>query len=429
MIFNFIFTILKGLIWLILKLFFRLRIQGTEFFPTKGGALLIANHVSLLDALIISVSVPRQVRFVMLKNVYDNPSLNWLFRMFKMVPVPNARTKDALEEFNNICQAVINQGDVLCIFPEGQLSKNGHLHGFKKGVEHIMAGVSAPVIPMHMDGLHGVSWSFSINDGKFIRPKLPVRRPTIRIKIGKPEHSKPSSQLLRSAVLELQTASLAEKVQDFKRFKTFENQSEATIAQVLGLKKVLPIRNGISVLNLLHSAPLSNVVSLLHNTVKSFQLCDTTQFKAQANEAWIKQKDIKVLLLDADDVASTFAAHPILSTQLELLFVNGRIEDENLYQSIADNNVLVLESLVYQDLIISVNIPDLETTDITGKKIVQKGHKIASFGRTIPGWAVKNAPEGLLIKGLGFENTQEWQQTSLPISVDEEGFLIRTNNN
>lgn len=428
MISNFIFSILKGLIWLILKLFFRLRIQGSEYIPKDQGALLIVNHVSLLDALIISVSVPRPVRFVMLKNVYDKPSLNWLFRMFKMVPVPNARTKDALEEFNSICQEVINQGDVLCIFPEGQLSKNGHLHGFKKGVEHIMAGVSAPVIPMHMDGLHGISWSFSINDGKLIRPKLPVRRPTIRIKIGKPELSKPSAQVLRSAVLELQTASLWEKALDFKRFKTFENQTSSTIAQVLGLKKVLPIRNGIAVLNLMHSAPLSNVVTLLHNTLKNFTFYDQEKGKHSLSEKWIIDQNIKVVLIEADEVAATFEKFPILKSQLELLFVKGRIEDENLFNYLSTSNLLILESLVYQDMIISVNIPDLETIDITGKKIVQKGHKMASFGRTIPGWAVMNDTEGLLIKGIGFENIHEWKKTHLPILVDEEGFLIKNNN-
>jgi len=146
----------RFIIYLIAVFLFRIRVKGKENLPLKGGALLVANHVTLIDALFIIASVPRMVRFVMTKKVYKNPKIHWFFKLMNMIPIDVGNSKTALTEFNELCQKEINDGNVVCIFAEGQLSRNGHLQGFKKGIEHIGKGINAPIIPLHMEGLYEV---------------------------------------------------------------------------------------------------------------------------------------------------------------------------------------------------------------------------------------------------------------------------------
>mgnify|MGYP003692211057 CR=1 FL=1 len=147
---------IRFLFYLIAVFLFKIKVNGKLNLPKSGGALLVSNHVTLIDALFIIASVPRMVRFVMIKKVYEKPILHWFFKLMNMIPIEVGNSKEALLAFNHRCQDEINAGNVVCIFAEGQLSRNGHLQGFKKGIEHIAKGIKAPIIPLHMEGLHQV---------------------------------------------------------------------------------------------------------------------------------------------------------------------------------------------------------------------------------------------------------------------------------
>lgn len=186
----------------IAKIYFRYDISGASNIPQKSGGLLIANHQSLLDSFIIVAAIPRMVRFVMAREIYENPFIHWLVKRMNVIPVTANMGKGRLEEFTRLCQEQINSGHLVCIFPEGQISRIGHLLEFKKGVEHIAEGIAAPIIPIHLAGIEGTPFSFDTGSSK---PNYNLRafRKTISINIGKPIHNEQSSFHLRQRVQEL----------------------------------------------------------------------------------------------------------------------------------------------------------------------------------------------------------------------------------
>jgi len=96
---------------------FKIKIIGMENIPKKSGALIVANHISLMDSFLVAAAVPRMIRFVMLKKIYDVPMLNWFFKKMNMIPIAGKATPETLAEFNQRCQDEINDGHIVCIFP------------------------------------------------------------------------------------------------------------------------------------------------------------------------------------------------------------------------------------------------------------------------------------------------------------------------
>ena len=135
-----------------------------EKVPERGAALIVCNHVSYIDALVLAGAVRRPIRFIMAKDIYDAPVLNYLFRTARTIPIyPKHKDPDAYENaFVEISEA-LEAGDLLCIFPEGALTKDGELGEFKSGVLKILEDQPVPVIPSALKGLWG---SFFTHSGK-----------------------------------------------------------------------------------------------------------------------------------------------------------------------------------------------------------------------------------------------------------------------
>ncbi|MCK5467966.1 MAG: MFS transporter, partial [Cyclobacteriaceae bacterium] len=180
----------------IAKLYFKFDLRGAVHIPQKSGGLLIANHQSMIDPLIIVAAVPRMVRFVMAREIYENPFIHWLVKRMNVIPVTTNIGIGRLEEFTRICQEEINQGHLVCIFPEGQISRIGHLLEFKKGVEHIAEGINAPIIPLHIAGIKGTPFSFDVGSSRPIVSFRSFRKP-ISVSIGKPIYNQQSAFHLR----------------------------------------------------------------------------------------------------------------------------------------------------------------------------------------------------------------------------------------
>ncbi len=173
--------------------------------PKTGGALLIANHVSHLDFILVSIATKRKVYFVMYDKIYYNKSVHWILKRLNMIPISPSRVglKNNLEKFNKKCQDVINSGEIVVIYPEGTVSRNGHLLEFKRGMEHIASGINAPIFPMHVFGANGSPFTFSIQNNEFNKFKLKNLRRKIIINIGKPLSNNTSAFLARQKILEL----------------------------------------------------------------------------------------------------------------------------------------------------------------------------------------------------------------------------------
>ena len=147
-------------VWLLIHSVYHVRKQGLDNIPDEGAAVLVCNHVSYVDALIIAGCIRRPMRFVMYYKIYNLPVLKWLFKTAGAIPIAGRHEDLALmgQAFTEIEQA-LNNGDLVCIFPEGKLTRNGEMNKFRPGVERILQTTPVPVIPMALNGLWGSAFS------------------------------------------------------------------------------------------------------------------------------------------------------------------------------------------------------------------------------------------------------------------------------
>ena len=180
-----IFTIvpefaMRFVAWLMVAALYKLRPRGVEEnIPEEGAALIVSNHVSYMDALILSGVIKRPVRFVMYWKIFNIPLMSWIFRTARAIPIAGAKENPALmqQAFNEV-DAALAAGELVCIFPEGALTRDGDIAPFKSGVEKILARCNAagrpvPVVPMALRGMWASMWSR--RDGRRGRMRVPRR--------------------------------------------------------------------------------------------------------------------------------------------------------------------------------------------------------------------------------------------------------------
>ncbi len=146
--------------YLISRLFaggYRIDVLGFENLPAQGGVLMLGNHISWLDWAMIQIACPRPVRFVMHRAIYQRWYLKWFLDLFGVIPIAGGQSKEALERINELLKA----GEVVCLFPEGAISRSGQLGEFKKGYERAVEGVAGVILPFYLRGLWGSRFSRS----------------------------------------------------------------------------------------------------------------------------------------------------------------------------------------------------------------------------------------------------------------------------
>ncbi len=165
--------LLRFIAWLLVKAAYRLRSEGLEHIPEEGAAVLVANHVSFVDAVIIMGASPRPVRFVMDYRIFRTPVLSYIFRHSGAIPIAAAKEDPALMEkaFVEVSTALGN-GELVAIFPEGNITSDGELQPFRPGIARILSANPVPVVPLALCGLWGSY--FSRVDG--VAMKKPFRR-------------------------------------------------------------------------------------------------------------------------------------------------------------------------------------------------------------------------------------------------------------
>ncbi len=198
-------------VWLVSKLFYRIRIYGRENLPSEGGALLVPNHISWMDGVLLMLTSSRPLRMVVWSGNFENRFLQRLAKLYGVISI-SARPKEIAAALKTAREALHN-GELVCVFPEGGISRTGQVQAFKPGILKILKGTDVPVIPVYLDELWGSIFSFQ--GGKFFR-KLPQRWPyPVSIFFGPPIARRDDLHHIRQAVLELGTQAVQQRKQQF----------------------------------------------------------------------------------------------------------------------------------------------------------------------------------------------------------------------
>jgi acyl-[acyl-carrier-protein]-phospholipid O-acyltransferase/long-chain-fatty-acid--[acyl-carrier-protein] ligase len=210
-VFGFSFTVYKlpqSLVRFILTYFmnmkYKVAVEGMKNIPENGGVLLLGNHVSWIDWAIVQLASPRPVRFVMIRNIYERWYLKWFFQLFGSIPIEagpgSTKSLDQVAE-------LLNNGEVVCLFPEGTLSRTGHLGEFKRGYEKAAKAVSDDVviIPFYLRGLWGSQ--FSRSSEKLRSAQIQTLRREILVSFGAPLNKNTPASVLKRRVFDLSITS------------------------------------------------------------------------------------------------------------------------------------------------------------------------------------------------------------------------------
>ncbi|MGZ8295293.1 MAG: 1-acyl-sn-glycerol-3-phosphate acyltransferase, partial [Telluria sp.] len=148
--------LMRFLAWLLIHTIHRVQTVDVERIPEEGAAVLVCNHVSYVDAIVIGAASPRPIRFVMDHRIFNTPLLGWIFRTAKAIPIAPAKENPWLMEkaYIDIAKA-LHEGELVCIFPEGKLTSTGEMNEFRGGIAKIVERSHVPVIPMALRGLWG----------------------------------------------------------------------------------------------------------------------------------------------------------------------------------------------------------------------------------------------------------------------------------
>jgi 1-acyl-sn-glycerol-3-phosphate acyltransferase len=163
--------LLRFVAWIASRLVYRFEVRGDEHIPETGAAVIVCNHVSFVDAVLLMAASPRPISFVMDQRIFAIPMLGGLFRLAKAIPVaPRAEDPAAYEAAFEAASRVLRAGDLLAIFPEGAITRDGALQEFKGGILKILARDPVPVIPMGLTNLWGSFFSRIEQGRAMVRP-------------------------------------------------------------------------------------------------------------------------------------------------------------------------------------------------------------------------------------------------------------------
>ena len=191
-------SLLRLLLWLLTHSVYRIKIEGRDNIPERGGALFVCNHMSFVDACLLIASTDRSIRFVMFKDIYEHPLIHPFAHVLRCIPISSQlRPRDMIRSLRTATEA-IQEGEVVCIFAEGQITRIGQLLPFRRGSERIMKGVDAPIVPVNLDGVWGSIFSFE--RGRFLW-KFPKRIPySVTVSYGHPMPPTSTAFEVRQAV-------------------------------------------------------------------------------------------------------------------------------------------------------------------------------------------------------------------------------------
>ncbi|MBF0387810.1 MAG: MFS transporter [Candidatus Omnitrophica bacterium] len=187
--------------WVLAHSVYRLRVVNSAVVPETGGALLAANHISYVDAVLVLAALKRPVRFIMYRKMYELPVINFLCRTMNVIPIDRDEGPKAVARALAQARQAIISGEVVCIFPEGHLTRTGNMLPFNRGFEHIMKGLEAPIIPLYLDNIWGSIYSFANGKCLWKIPRFSLY--PVSLVFGRPLPAQARVHEVRVAVQEL----------------------------------------------------------------------------------------------------------------------------------------------------------------------------------------------------------------------------------
>ncbi|MBI5256987.1 MAG: MFS transporter [Burkholderiales bacterium] len=163
--------LLRFIAFIATRCIYRFRVRGDDNIPAEGAAVLVCNHVSFVDAIVLMAASPRPIRFIMDHRIFKIPVLGWLFKLAKAIPVAPQKEDPATYAMAfETADKVLAEGDLLCIFPEGGITRDGELQPFKAGIMKILEKRPVPVVPVALQNLWGSYFSRVENGTAMVRP-------------------------------------------------------------------------------------------------------------------------------------------------------------------------------------------------------------------------------------------------------------------
>ena len=205
--------LLRFIAFVVSRLMYRFKLSGDEYIPTQGAAILVCNHVSFVDAILLMAASPRPIHFIMDHQIFKVPVLGWLFRLAKAIPIAS-RSQDpkAYEAAFETAALVLKDGGLVCIFPEGGITRDGSLQEFKGGIMKILErsgqlGLDVQVVPMALINLWGSFFSRVERGSAMVRPFRRGLFSRVGLNVGRPLASADvQPEVLRTQVQSLLTA-------------------------------------------------------------------------------------------------------------------------------------------------------------------------------------------------------------------------------
>jgi acyl-[acyl-carrier-protein]-phospholipid O-acyltransferase/long-chain-fatty-acid--[acyl-carrier-protein] ligase len=387
---------LRVIVLPVIRLIYKIRVVGREHVPDKGGVLLLPNHVTWADSFFLSAACHRPIRFVMYDGFMTAKGVGWFARMFDTVPISSTKAKDAIR----VVAEALNEGYVVCLFAEGELTRTGCLQEIKRGFELMVRKAGTPVVPVWMDGAWGSIFSFE--RGQFFK-KMPYRLPYPMTLVFAPAMlaSEANAESVRAAMLRASAEAL-------------HVRAEATGL----LKKAQPGQwvNGLQ---------LGQVNALQRGQEYAMWSGDALSAKLGAiSTAFASLFSCKVLS-DEKDLLSTAVRVGGGATHARLCAARGNAVPGVFYDFSDEfleglpSHILHCRCLLRDGVVLAMSMPDPPRGAATSPE--QWGIREGAVGRLIPGFAATREDGGLRFTGPAISD--DGGIFLLGSSMDELGFV------
>ncbi len=192
----------RFVIVVLVRSFYRIKVKGGENVPAEGPALLAANHVGWLDAFVLGATQQRRIRFIMSREQFEKSAVRPLFRLMRVVLISSKDPPKQIIQSLRQARQALDEGQLVCIFPEGGITRNGMIQGFRGGLERILKGSDYPLIPVYIGGAWGSIFSYSRGRIGGVPRRIPY---PISVHIGRPMPATSRAWEVRQRVCELST--------------------------------------------------------------------------------------------------------------------------------------------------------------------------------------------------------------------------------
>ncbi len=373
-----------------IRALYKVKAVHGERVPATGGVLLLPNHVSYVDAFIIGAATRRPVRFVMWEKLYNLWWSKGLMRLIGTVPISATRAKDAIRAV----ATALKEGEVVCLFPEGQITRHGMVNELRKGFELMARQADAQVVPVYLDGLYGSIFSFQ--GGKFFTKRPKHLRYPVEVHFGVPLGA-------REAITEaVRHSMLALSAEAFLGRKSWSHAGEDKVAfaNAKRLAEVEWYQAGDVFVSLEPEG------SVIHRTVKALtQLIPGSKYVECPSEAHATH----LIAFGTCATLSKLTGHERLAFCLDSDLAPLPAAPALRGYMDAETGILV-----------SAEVPDPHMpADEEGGQL---GRKPSSLGRLLPGLNIESTPDGVRISGLIPDDDRT--VSIFGVKLDDQGFLV-----